>query len=368
MVKDLELEKDIVGFSLTLSFITYGAGQLVSGYMGDRIAPRYLITAGLAVTAICNILVGASRSISAIYVIWAVNGLAQSFMWPPLVKALTDNMDKESYAKANSCVITASQVATVVVYGLAGLCASYSSWSSVFIICGGLAAAVCVVWFAGTGDIRFSAKARTDNTTDCKNTRLSVGALIIQAGLIPILIAIVMQGMLKDGVTTWVPSYITETFNLPTSLSILTSAILPVFAIFSVIVTHKIGRRCKTEVHTTIWLWIASIVCALGLLVFHKWQMLISVLLMALMTACAHGINLMLICNLPARFVKYGNVSFASGLLNSCTYIGSALSTYGIAYVSEKLGWSTTIIMWCVIAVIGLVTCIWAARRSEIVK
>lgn len=60
---------------------------------------------------------------------------------------------------------------------------------------------------------------------------------------------------------------------------------------------------------------------------------------------------------LPPFFAKYGNVSTASGVINSCTYIGSAISTYGIAVLTENLGWNFTIGMWSIIALMGTVIC-----------
>ena len=368
MVDSMGLDKSTVGFSLTLSFITYGVGQLISGYLGDKIAPRKLIAIGLAVTACCNVAVGTCSNITVIYVIWALNGFAQAFLWPPLVKIMTQMLAADRYGKANSYVIMASQVATVLVYILASICAAVATWNVLFFVCGLLAVVVSVVWLLYTKDVVPTVDNNVPQKVASDGKKISIWSLVIQAGLIPILIAIVMQGMIRDGITAWVPSYITEEFNLSVESSILTSSILPVFAILSIGVTRWLRGRCKTEIHTTILLWGISIGCAAGLLMFHESQMIVSVLLMSLMTACAHGINLMLICELPARFVKYGNVSFASGLLNSCTYIGSALSTYGIALLSDKFGWNTTIIAWCAIAVVGLVTCVFAAKKSGIIK
>ena len=39
---------------------------------------------------------------------------------------------------------------------------------------------------------------------------------------------------------------------------------------------------------------------------------------------------------MPKHYAKFGIVSFVSGVLNSCTYLGAALSTYAIAVVSDS--------------------------------
>ena len=82
-----------------------------------------------------------------------------------------------------------------------------------------------------------------------------------------------------------------------------------------------------------------------------------SVGLTAVLTGCMHGVNLMLISMLPPFFQKKGNISFISGLLNSFVYIGSAISTYGIALISERSGWGTTVFLWMLIAIAGTVIC-----------
>ena len=50
--------------------------------------------------------------------------------------------------------------------------------------------------------------------------------------------------------------------------------------------------------------------------------------------------------------------SLISGVLNSCTYVGSALSTYGLALVTDAFGWDATVGIWCIAALIGTLCCI----------
>jgi OPA family glycerol-3-phosphate transporter-like MFS transporter len=84
---------------------------------------------------------------------------------------------------------------------------------------------------------------------------------------------------------------------------------------------------------------------------------------MALITGANHGVNLMLIGHVPKRFRKYGNISTVSGAVNSCTYVGSAIATYGIAKLSELFGWSITVLIWVGIALLGTVCCLAAMPK-----
>jgi OPA family glycerol-3-phosphate transporter-like MFS transporter len=105
-------------------------------------------------------------------------------------------------------------------------------------------------------------------------------------------------------------------------------------------------------------------VSALALVLCTGKSAAFSVLFSALLTAAMHGVNLMLVCMLPAFFQKYGKVSTVSGVLNSCTYVGSALSTYGIAVISETYNWSVTLVIWALIAALGTVICFAASRKQ----
>ena len=87
-----------------------------------------------------------------------------------------------------------------------------------------------------------------------------------------------------------------------------------------------------------------------------------SIVCMALLTGCMHGVNLMLICMVPPFLQRNGNVSTVSGVLNSCTYVGSAISTYGIALLSEGAGWQVTALVWFAIAALGAVICAVCSR------
>ena len=86
-------------------------------------------------------------------------------------------------------------------------------------------------------------------------------------------------------------------------------------------------------------------------------------LMMALVVACMHGVNLMFISITPKRFAPLGRISTFSGVLNSCTYVGAALSTYLFARIAEidGFGWSFNIILWAAISMVGVIISVLAA-------
>lgn len=93
---------------------------------------------------------------------------------------------------------------------------------------------------------------------------------------------------------------------------------------------------------------------------------IISIALSALLTGCMHGVNWLVTCMMPPKFEKYGKISFMSGLLNSFTYVGSAISVYGIAVFSENMGRNATLLMWTAIAFAGTVLCLLLGAKKKL--
>ena len=114
------------------------------------------------------------------------------------------------------------------------------------------------------------------------------------------------------------------------------------------------------EVFCAVFIFGLSAISALVMFFFYEGYSII--LLMPLITACMHGVNFMLIGYVPKRLKKYGNISTISGIVNSCTYVGAAISTYGVALLSEVIGWRYTYGVWFIVALLGVVCCLVATR------
>ena len=95
---------------------------------------------------------------------------------------------------------------------------------------------------------------------------------------------------------------------------------------------------------------------------------LLSVLCLLLMNAMANGINFTYTNLAVANFEKYGKTAFVTGAINSSVYIGSAISMYGIAYITEHFGWDSTLLAWGFISCIGLVVCMGSVSLFHKIK
>ena len=210
-----------------------------------------------------------------------------------------------------------------------------------------------VFWTLLCIDVEVGKNKNAVASTTVENTDKSA-AKTIPLALGMVMIAIIAMGMLRDGVTTWMPSYISEVYNLGNIIAILTGVVLPIlgfvcFQSASIIYTKKLHN----PIITAAIFFIISVVASLSLFITSGMNAALSVVLFAILAGCMHGVNMMLICTVPRYFKKSGKVSTVSGVLNACTYVGSALSTYGIAAIASGQGWSTTLLILFILAAGG---------------
>ncbi|MBR4071303.1 MAG: MFS transporter [Clostridia bacterium] len=358
--KSTGILRSALSMALTGSFITYGTGQIVSGILGDRVSPKKLVSIGLIITCAMNVLIPLCPSPYLMLIVWCINGFAQSFMWPPIVRLMTALLSAEDYKEVTTKVLYGSSLGTIAVYLISPLLISLAGWKAVFFFSAASAVIMLIFWH------RYSYEIPCERTSAKKTEKSGNNKMLFTPVMLCIMAAIILQGMLRDGVTTWMPTYISDVYDLSNIISILTGVILPVFSILCIKITSKLYMK-----HFTNPVWCGCVVfgvgavSALGIYFLSGRLVAFSVLFSALLTGCMHGVNYLLVCMIPAYFKKYGNVSTASGVINSCTYIGSAISTYGIALISERLGWSFTIMTWIIIGVLGTALCLFSFKGWE---
>ena len=356
------VERDIAGMIGTALFIFYGVGQLISGYMGDRLSPKYLMFSGLMVSAVCNLLLPILPNQYLMIPVWAVNGFAQALLWPPIVRILSDNLSHEKYVTANLIVTCGAHISTIVLYVYAPICISFMSWravfftSTVFCVVAGIVflVAMCIVLGKREKEKKEIAKSNELCST-------SVWKVFKDAGVFPIFACIIVMGFMRDGIEGWLPTLYSEAFQRDSSESILVSVALPIFSIISLFlvrIIHK-GRVFNNEARGCGILFALSIVLCIPFAILinveEVWARVICLFLAAVVCACMHSSNFLLISCLPGRFAKTGRASTVGGFCNACTYIGASLSMYGIALVSDYCGWRVTVLSWIGILLIGTV-------------
>lgn len=350
---DLNISKHLCGLPVTACFLSYGVGQVLFGILGDKFLPQKMIFTGLLGSSLCNLLVPLWPRMTAIIVLWCLNGLFQSMLWPPMIRIMAENMSELWYRKGCVRVSLSSSLATLFLYLLVPACIRLSGWKTVFYMAAVVGILSALVWYRHTRKFPRRQPAQEPNAAPSaltgnlgKKAALGVSALLL-------LLAIVLHGILKDGITTWMPVYLTEMFGMDSASSILSATILPVCSVFSTLLSSALLYKLKNEFLTAALLFGVSALAGLAMLPASGSYPAVCIGAMTLITGCMYGINLMLLSRVPGHFASYGNIATVTGVLNAATYVGSALSTYGFGALAQTRGWWAVIVLWVVVAFTG---------------
>lgn len=375
-IPDSLLTDQQIGYIGSALFFTYGAGQIISGLLGDRTDPRKLIFCGLGVTTLCNAAFPFITSVPALIVLWGVNGFAQALFWPPIVKLMTIYLSGNSYTKAVMSVSMSAQAALLAVFASAALFVNLDAWQGMFALSSALAVLTAVGLVFG---FRALERRHPGAVTDALHGKApdpvpvsipdepkkeSLWRIILLSGLLFAFVMTTTVGYLRDGIEEWMSTYLYETFSLKADFSTLTNLLMPIFGIvcvrFAAILHIKVLKNEMREV-TLLMSLCAAATLTLGL--FHTLHPAFSLTMIVLSIGCIHAANTSLTCYLPARFVKSGRVSTVSGLVNAFTYVGSTLATSLTPAVAAGAGWSVTILSWSAVAMVCLASCLLVAAR-----
>ena len=373
--------KGQAGMIGTAFFFAYGAGQFVSGFLGDRLAPKKMVFTGLMVSGLCNLAMAGTKSSGLMTAVWCVNGLFQAFIWSPMIRLMYEYYKTETRMKACVSLNSSVPIGTMAAYGLTALVIWLSGWRTMFVLAGAALIGTSLFWITGMKRVeRYAAESRkmeempSGETGGSAKAAVNWKSLLIQSGFLFLMMALFVQGALKDGVTTWVPTYISETYGLSAILAITSTMVIPVFNLLGVYLASFANIHWfRNEVRTAGAFFVVSAAAILVLRLSSGRSMAVSFLMLALATTAMMAVNTMLIAVLPSYFGVIGRASSVSGLLNSSVYAGGAVSTYGLGALSVALGWHATIVIWFLMAAVSAVICFltvrkWIAYRKEVLQ
>lgn len=367
IVADGIFSKSEMGIVGTVFFVVYGSGQLINGFLGDRISPFKMIFIGSFLSAAANLCMSFAISLPAMIIIWGINGFAQSMLWSPIIYLISHNFSGDKLKKAQANLPATLPVGSLIAYLLSMFLIKYFSWKLIFIVAALLLFTVSIIWGAfsvSSGKEYRCLKSAENNLKTVE--KMPFKKLLIASGVIVMFLPVALHSMLKDGVMTWVPTMVSELFNVSPSFSIMLTLILPVVNFMGARVASSMCSRGKLSEMTIACLFFAFAALPLtGLLFISKLNTVISVVLLALITSSMVAINYIFLTLVPIRFAVHSRSATIAGLLDSVAYAGSAVSSYGFGAIADNIGWNKTISVWLFIAVSALVLCILAVKRWE---
>lgn len=371
------IEEGILGFSQAGSismiyFFSYGIGQFVNGILGDRVKPQIMIFLGLFFSGLANLMMGIIHAFPIMMLIWGINGYTQAMIWPPIIRIFAERYSDVEKKKCSVDIVSSMAIGTLASYLLSAYAMKYFSWEAAFYLAAGILIFVSVFWILGYKYVDSHMESKTDDrfirNKHCKtnnNHKNNFGKILLSSGLIGILLPVMIHGVLKDGMTQWVPTFIYERFEVTASFSVVVTMVLPLINLAGAYIARFVDRKHpQKEILSSVFFFVISSGALILLLLIGKWNVFITVGLFAIVTVSMMAVNTLYVNLIPLHFEKDGKVATISGFLNSIAYLGSAVSTFSIGVLVENFGWNVTICVWIAVTVIALCCVVWKRDKA----
>lgn len=382
MIEGGAIGEGIAGAISAAYFIFYALGQLINGFLGDKLPPFWMVTVGLCVVILSNIMMSVAQPSLAYVLWWGINGYGNSMLWSPIYFLLSNVINQKVRAFALTAISISSPLGKITSALVAGAALVGGRWQSVFFVVTLILAAVLLLWVTGYIVLNKSIIApKAENNTsssDVIKDKKSGGLLkiLIASGVIIMLPSMFVHGLFYNGVVELMPTILHEQYSMSASMSAILEIIIPVLSIAGVFVANFVYYKIfKTNDMRSAAFLMGMSLAPIGimlLLAFFRPERyllgqypdaIIFVTTYALAYLFQFAFNHIVIVLLPVRLARYSCSSTVSGIANAINYAGSAISTYGMSYALLKLPLWQTVVVWGAVLVVAAILVSLAQRR-----
>ncbi len=350
----------------TFFFFAYGIGQVFNGLFCKRYNMKWMVFVSLLISASINLTIAVTSSFSIIKWLWLINGFVLSILWPTIIRLLSEALPKKALGISSIAMGTTVALGTLIIYGLSSIFVALDKFKFSFYTAGIAVIIVAVIWVLLYNKAVTKAKSEREKETVKESETENItqkgpekaGRELLLASICVLCFCAIGVNLIKDGLTTWVPSILRDEFSMSDSLSILLTLLLPVLAVFSNICAlgiHKIipdyVNQC-VAVFAVISVFIGVII---GSLTFGSIAFMLAGLV--IVNFLASSLNSLITSVFPLFMRGNINSGLLAGVLNGFCYLGSTISSYGLGAIADNFGWIS--VFWTLIGFCSLAFIVW---------
>ncbi len=356
MVGEGFLTKSQSGFLSGIFYLFYGIGQIIFGKYFNNHSPYRGIKTAMIGSALCCIAMALTKDFYLLVAIWSICALVNSAFFPAMMRIASLFLYERHSVWASNYLAIAYQAGTVLCLVAGSIIIKYSSWVNLYYFSTVISALSLIFWFIAERKAKKSSKPRTvslnDNKRKTENSNKKSLKAYIGTGIY-LISAVAFFNSLLNGVKSWAPTIIMETYKTPSSFSVLLNVVIIVTNIVFLLVTGRIIPRDRVKTVAYFEVVIIPVTLLMnftGILNEYTY-----VLLLGLFTSVTTYASNAAAMQIPYYFSKYNDVSRMSGIGNMCAAFGLLVGNYAYGILAEYFGWQIITILGTVFVVISAV-------------
>ena len=339
--------KGIYGLAFICLFYFYSVGQLINGFIGDMVHPKYMIIMGLGVSSISTFAIPLFDNRIIHFAAFALIGFGLSMLRGPLMKVISEN----TAATHARMICTLFSMAGFAGPLIASLLSIFFEWRAVFTVTGiisvfiTVASVTVISLLEKRGEIKFTPKKEKG----VLNSILSVFKL--EDFFFYMFISAIGE-IAGSSITFWIPTYTTEHLGFSGDAASTIYSVVSLTTLFTPFITLVIYEMLiRNGVKLAVVMYVLSAVFFIAVRFTAAPLVNVIMLIIAKMAAAAAS-SIVWSAYIPG-LARSGKVSSANGVIDAAGYAMASLANVIFSGSVSRLGWGGIVNMWYIIMLIG---------------
>lgn len=350
-----------IGKISSVYFIVYAIGQLINGFIGEKIKARYMISFGLILAGICSFIFPmiANNQYGAIAV-YGMTGFFLAMIYGPMTKVVAENVEP---IYAPRCSI-GYELASFLGSPSAGILAVFLPWQGVFfsgsavLMLMGCVAFCVFLAFERKGIISYG------QYSAAKQGKSKIKVLF-KHQIVKFCLIAILTGVVRTSVVFWLPTYLTQYLGISSqSSAAIFSAVTFIMATITFI-TVFVYERLKRNMDMTILLMFSISLVAFVSVYFVRLTVL-NIVLLVIAIMSSMGVSTMMWSRYCPGLRDTGMVSTVTGFLDFLSYMAAAVANLVFANAVTSIGWGRLILVWTALVAVGVIISLPYKKRNTV--
>ena len=335
-------------------------GQLASGFIMKKISPIKVIGAELFTVAAINFVFPVADNFYIMALLWGINGAMQATLLCGITQIFAATL-KEPYLSRGAILMnTIGAAGGLFNYILSWIMIRYFSWRVVFFSVSAMLVILGVIWFSlmpGICRQQSGAILKKDEERETRS-KTSLHTILRSHGTIYVIIGVFFVGALRESVSLWIPSFMSESYGLSTSLATIITAAVPCIQVFGAFLAGWTGRKTRTLHLPACISFCISTVCLLLIRSLGSLSPLLAVVMFVINAVSMTAALTFLLSLFPVRCAEKSSIAILVGIINFSVHAGDFAASVGIGWLSQLGGWDYTFSALCIGAALGGIVCL----------
>ncbi len=346
MIKEAFFTKEYTGLLSSICFIFYAAGQLINGFIGDRVHPKYMIIMGLGISSVSTFVIPIFDNRILHFTAFALIGFGLSMLRGPLMKVISEN----TAATHARMICTLFSMAGFAGPLIASILSIFFKWRAVFTATGVISVIITVLAVAAIttlekrGEIKFVPKYD-------KGIAGILNVFKLEDFIFYMLISSIGE-IAGSSITFWIPTYTTENLGFSNDAASTIYSVVSFSTLFTPFITLLIYEKLiRNGIKLALVMYVISAVFFIAVRFIAAPVLNVSMLIIAKMAAAAAS-SIVWSAYIPG-LARSGKVSSANGVIDAAGYAMASLANVLFSTFVGRLGWGGIVNMWYIIMLIG---------------